>query len=212
MDTLDSTLHDRRSGHARRRWLVAVAGTVLLVAACNSAPGVTAPPPSQAPASAAPASGAANTTGGQASTGASTSPFEQALAYSACMRSHGVPKFPDPVQSSGGGISLQQLSSSGIDPNSPQFKAAQQACQHLMPAGAAPGGGNVTTDQALQWASCMRSHGVPNLPDPTVSNGVAQLNLKGTGISGDSSQFQSAAQACNSLRPASMMVQGAGSQ
>jgi hypothetical protein len=62
----------------------------------------------------------------------------QALKFSACMRSHGVPKFPDP-KVSGDGI---QLRITGIDPSSPTFKAAQQACRSLAPgaAGGADGG------------------------------------------------------------------------
>jgi hypothetical protein len=49
-------------------------------------------------------------------------------AFSARMRSHGLPKFPDPTFSNGGvGIELDR--SSGIDPSSPQFRAAQTACQ-----------------------------------------------------------------------------------
>jgi hypothetical protein len=56
----------------------------------------------------------------------------QALKFSACMRSHGLPKFPDPTFS-GGGVTLKITSSSGIDPGSPQFQAAQKACQSDMP-------------------------------------------------------------------------------
>jgi len=55
-----------------------------------------------------------------------------ALKFSACMRSHGVPKFPDP-QFSAGRASLQIGRNSGIDPNSPTFKAAQKACQKNLP-------------------------------------------------------------------------------
>jgi hypothetical protein len=54
-----------------------------------------------------------------------------ALKYSACIRAHGVPNFPDPVFSNGGA----QLKITGIDPNSPQFQAAQKACQSLQPGG-----------------------------------------------------------------------------
>jgi hypothetical protein len=39
------------------------------------------------------------------------------------MRSHGVPNFPDP------GASLP----SGVNPQSPAFQAAQQACRQLEP-------------------------------------------------------------------------------
>ena len=57
-----------------------------------------------------------------------------ALAFSHCMRAHGVTKLPDP-QFSGGRASLQIHGGpgSGLDPNSPTFKRAQQACQGRLP-------------------------------------------------------------------------------
>jgi hypothetical protein len=61
---------------------------------------------------------------------------EAALKFSECMRSHGVPGFPDPkFSSSGGGVRVTQKigKSSGIDPGSPQFQAAQKACQGDLP-------------------------------------------------------------------------------
>jgi hypothetical protein len=57
------------------------------------------------------------------------------------MRSHGLPTFPDPKELPGG-IGLQ-LGGAGIDHNSPQFQAAQKACQSLM-----PGGGRKATPKA----------------------------------------------------------------
>jgi hypothetical protein len=56
----------------------------------------------------------------------------QALKFSSCMRSHGEPNFPDPTFS-GGGVSLKISASSGIEPTSPQFQAAQKACQKNLP-------------------------------------------------------------------------------
>jgi hypothetical protein len=69
---------------------------------------------------------------------------EQALKFSACMRAHGVPKFPDPTFSNGG-MRVKIEAGSGIDPSSPQFQAAQKACQDLIPGaktGHAPRGSN----------------------------------------------------------------------
>jgi hypothetical protein len=56
-----------------------------------------------------------------------------ALAFSKCMRAHGVTNFPDPTVGAGGiGIKIQAGSKSGLNPNNPTFRAAQQACQgHL---------------------------------------------------------------------------------
>lgn len=60
---------------------------------------------------------------------------EHALKFSACMRSHGEPSFPDP---SGGGSAHMRIGGpgSGIAPSSPLFKAASRAClQYFGPAG-----------------------------------------------------------------------------
>lgn len=71
---------------------------------------------------------------------------EKALQFSQCMRTHGVPSFPDPeFSSSGGGIGIHIGSRKGgpsrIDPSSPEFQAAQKACQSIMPGpkGGGPG-------------------------------------------------------------------------
>jgi hypothetical protein len=64
----------------------------------------------------------------------------QALKFSACMRTHGVPKFPDP-QFSGGGVRISIGSASGIDPRSAIFQAAQKTCGSLLP-GLKPGAGS----------------------------------------------------------------------
>jgi hypothetical protein len=52
------------------------------------------------------------------------------LAFSACMRSHGIKDFPDP---SSGGLQLHVSPGSDLDPNNPTFKKAQQACQGHLP-------------------------------------------------------------------------------
>jgi hypothetical protein len=49
----------------------------------------------------------------------------QALRFSACVRSHGVPSFPDP-DSSG---RIADPASFGVDQGSPKFRAANQACR-----------------------------------------------------------------------------------
>jgi hypothetical protein len=47
------------------------------------------------------------------------------LAFAACMRRHGFPKFPD---SGGGGIHVDQMIKLGINVHSRQFAAALKAC------------------------------------------------------------------------------------
>jgi hypothetical protein len=55
------------------------------------------------------------------------------LKYSQCMRSHGVPNFPD---FGGSAQSPPPGKSADINPNSSQFQAASTSCQYLLPAGA----------------------------------------------------------------------------
>jgi hypothetical protein len=90
------------------------------------------------------------------------------LAFSQCMRAHGLKNFPDP-KAGGGGIQLNL--GSGIDPFSPAFKSAQASCKRLLPGGG-PGAGHPSAQakaQMLQISQCMRAHGITNFPDPTLS-------------------------------------------
>jgi hypothetical protein len=67
--------------------------------------------------------------GGKPSAAQQAKEQQAMLKFAQCMRSHGVPKFPDP--NAGGLLTLGNKS--GIDPNTPQFKAAQQTCRKLVP-------------------------------------------------------------------------------
>jgi hypothetical protein len=52
---------------------------------------------------------------------------DQALAFSRCMRDHGV-NMPDPTFGGQGQVMMKLGTDSGIDPSDPKFEAAQQAC------------------------------------------------------------------------------------
>jgi hypothetical protein len=59
--------------------------------------------------------------------------LNQLLKFSACMRAHGLANFPDPVESNGGvGLTLNPKTT-GLNPRSPVFQAAQRACRKDMP-------------------------------------------------------------------------------
>ena len=138
--------------------ITAAAALAVLAAACSGRP--------------APAGGASGAGGSATATAA--------VAYSHCIRSHGVPDFPDPA---GNGrvpkADPQQLGVSEL-----QLQAAQRDCQHLYPANGGALGASLrqceeTGDcpQAMVqqvmtamrgFSRCMRAHGVPNWPDPTV--------------------------------------------
>lgn len=102
--------------------------------------------------------------GSRSAAGSTSSPSP--VGFSRCMRSHGVPNFPDPDSS--GGIPKETVRQLGV--SSSQYQAATQACGQLL-----PGGGNSGRTQAevqqwwsgmLSFARCMRAHGVSNWPDP----------------------------------------------
>jgi hypothetical protein len=114
------------------------------------------------------------------------------VAYATCMRSHGVPTFPDPN-------SKGHLSSSSLpNVNSPQYRRAQEVCRSLLPQGLTMQGGSLTAQQQvalLKYARCMRAHGVPKFADPTSSG----LSL--SGVDPNSPRFQAAQNACRSVFP-----------
>jgi|HubBroStandDraft_6_1064221.scaffolds.fasta_scaffold40415_4 hypothetical protein len=141
--------------------LVILAGS-LLVGGCGGSSGSGVASVSRARASSTSDNGAAPSPEGNASV------EQQMLAFAECMRSDGVPSFPDP--NAGGGFRI----GAGPDPSSPTFKAAQAKCQKLMPGGLL-GPGSTTQPSAqtmarmLKVAQCMREHGISAFPDPTAS-------------------------------------------
>ena len=112
------------------------------------------------------------------------------------MRSHGEPKFPDPT-AQGKFVLPATLSTS-----SPQFRAADQACKSLAPAGALSGQPPTTQQlsQALRFVHCMRARGI-NLPDPTAQGSFAN-KLQASGINPNTPQFAAALASCRTLLPA----------
>jgi hypothetical protein len=126
--------------------IIAAATLALLAAACSDSPSSTA-------------SGRSTT--------ASRSAKSKALAYAECVRSHGVPDFPDP-DSSGGfdKTTLGQLAAGNS-----QYQTATRGCAHLLPSGGGSTDAEAVVRQEwhgmLNFARCMRSHGEPNWPDPT---------------------------------------------
>jgi hypothetical protein len=177
---------------ARRAGLLAVTtATAMLAAACSGS----APPP------------AGSISGGSAR-------YEQALVYSQCVRSHGVPDFPDPDAA---GNIIQQVRPGQPSGNTPQEQRAEDTCQHLLPHGGAASSAvqRRRLSQLLKAARCMRAHGAPNFPDPTMHGASASgdtvslpgnitLNLGSAGIDVKSPQFQAAQRACRSLLPAGL--------
>ena len=82
---------------------------------------------------------------------------------------------------------------------SPAYEAAHQVCKHDLPDIGPHTSAEKTTAAraALRYATCMRSNGLPNFPDPD-SQGVIQVSAVGT-LEPSSPQFEKAETACRSL-------------
>lgn len=169
-----------------------ILGTTLIVAGCgagsNSNPSVAS-------------LGGSTATSTASGSSSSDTAFQAMLAYSQCMRSHGVPNFPDPQQS-GGKLNMKIDKGNGIDPNSKAFQDAQKACKSKEPRGknGSPDS-HVDPTKVAAWMQCLRSHGLPNLPDPTNTGNGLEFNMTGGNFSPDSQVFQNAMNACKSKSP-----------
>jgi hypothetical protein len=157
--------------------------------------------------------------GGPSSAGSGGSPAERgsanspsAIGFSRCVRSHGVPNFPDPP----GGGGLPKASARELGVSTSRLLGALTACQRLIPAtgGAAkqqeqqcfptsdcpPAVVQELLNVMLRFARCMRTHGVPNFPDPgTDSQGQPFFDVSAQGISdreSHSPQFTAKLNAC----------------
>lgn len=184
-------MSQRRIVRPSHRWAAAVVAVGVTVTACSGG--------SKSPT--APAAGAHPTTTAASAGGSGSSastPLAEAVAYSRCMRSHGAPNFPDPVLTPGGGYGYR---TTGIDPHSAGFQGALQACKAL-PSPWQSAGQQLSPAQQqawLNWAKCIRAHGVPNLPDPTFPSG-GEVQISGPGGS-SSPELQLAMDACKSQLP-----------
>jgi len=153
---------------------------VLAAAACSGSPSSTGDSPN--------AGGPANS--------------PSAVGYSHCMRSHGVPNFPDPDSS--GQIPKEAVIRAAREVSDSRLRAATQACESLNPAG--QGSPTLTAQQQqdyLKAAACMRSHGISDFPDPTFPGGRVNLSIPSS-INTRSRQFIQAAQTCTKLIPAGL--------
>ncbi len=149
-----------------------------------------------------------DTGGATTSQGASAADQAKALAFARCMRSHGVSNFPDP-SGSGGGLRLQvqktpnSTSVNGVEVNGPVFQSAMTACRSYLPNGGHPTAAQTAKAkaQALAMSRCMRTHGVPNFPDPQFQSGAGGFGIRigGPGVDPNSPAFQAAQKACGKI-------------
>jgi hypothetical protein len=127
---------------------------------------------------------------------AGSATFRANLAFAHCMQTHGVPDFPEPASSS------QSFHVSGRPSGrlTGPLARASDACEHLLPRGSMTTGTSSVTqaqlDLALRIVQCLRTHGAPDFPDPTVANGSLHFS-----VNIRSAQFQAPLDACRSLIP-----------
>jgi hypothetical protein len=155
------------------------------------------------------ACGSSNSGGGLSA----ASKHADAIAFAACMRAHGVPNFPDPSSTNGGGLQIQSsqragsgpsMTVNGVSVSAPAFQSAMQVCRSKLPHGGRPPAAVLARARAaaLHFSACMRAHGVTDFPDPQFLNGGAGIRMMlgaGSGIDPNSPAFKSAQQACGSI-------------
>jgi hypothetical protein len=131
-------------------------GSSLFAASCGSSPGSRV----------AQLSSTTTTTGTDFSTTPTgLTPREASLAFSRCMRLHGVPRFPDP-DSQG---NFPPLDQQALGVSKQTSLAAQEACKHLLSKGGSTGTPQQRQQKlafGLKVAGCLRTHGYPTFPDP----------------------------------------------
>jgi hypothetical protein len=130
---------------------------------------------------------------------------EQAVKFAECMRSNGVPQFPDPDAS--GQLTIDAVvNGSGIDPNGSAWNGALDACKDLQPSGFTGPAERSPEQQSqgLKFAQCIREHGVPDFPDPTAGQPLVDTNrIPSSNTSRGMSILNAAMHACSDLSPVS---------
>jgi hypothetical protein len=134
--------------------------------------------------------------------GTSPEDFEdQALEFSQCMRENGVPDYPDPEFNGDGGMTMERSAGPGDSNDFEAEQKAMKACEDKMPRG----GGNFSEedraemqDRFLEYAKCMREHGI-DMPDPDFSGNGGAFVVGGgpDGVNPNDPDFKEADEACN---------------
>jgi hypothetical protein len=138
--------------------------------------------------------------GGSPSAATTTSTGNGAVAFAACMRSHGVPNWPDPTSS--GTFDKTKLTPQQLGASVAKVAAAQSACGHLLPGGGAPPSAaqlQQVKELGLKFAECVRAHGVAGFPDPGSDGRIPDPAT--AGIDQGSPKFKAANDACAKWRP-----------
>ena len=122
---------------------------------------------------------------------------EAALKFAQCMREHGI-DMPDPKPGEGGRIQLM-AGPGTANTNQQQMDDAQEACRKHMesvrPPELSAEQEQKFKEQALEFARCMREHGI-DMPDPQFQGGGRMTQRMEEGIDPRSPRFQDAQEEC----------------
>jgi hypothetical protein len=144
------------------------------------------------------------TTAPTAGTGTTASTTQNAGTFASCMTSHGFAvTVGSGASASARGLHVGGLTFTGnVDPNSPQFQQAMDACRKYMPGGGPP---SMTPSQQAEWeaamnkfATCVRKNGIPNFQTPQLPGKGPASNAN---IDPGSPLVQTAFKACQALEP-----------
>lgn len=140
-----------------------------------------------------------STTGGSSAQG-QNSGVTSAYAYSRCMRSHGVPNFPDPKVSISPGHSSIAIAVTPAQTGSPKFKSADKTCSKILPAPPSPAQQQAQerahSQMLLAFARCLRANGLHDFPDPNAQGQLKLPTVIAAGVDVHSRQFLDATKAC----------------
>jgi hypothetical protein len=128
---------------------------------------------------------------------------EAALEWARCMREHGI-DVPDP-EFENGGVAIRVGGGPGFNPDSEKFREAQEACGTPFgrddPPALSEEERREFQDAMLEFAQCMREHGV-DMPDPEFGEGGRGVFRMGPGKNAapaDTEAFEEAQEACQPI-------------
>ena len=185
-----------------RRWGVAVISLPLVaaLAACGGGGGSDG---------VATLGGAGENAATDDTTDASVDPQDAAVEYARCMREHGI-DMPDPEIGEGGDVRIAVRAGPGARGKSPNggdadFEEAEKECGPILrnalgaDEGPSPEEEAEMRDRMLEFARCMREHGV-DMPDPDFDGGgLVKIGRPGDEAPADDDTFRAAEQACGDI-------------
>ena len=145
-----------------------------------------------------------STTGTASTSRAGAAPSRpSSAALITCLRAHGLQATLSSAVGNGRAIRLGDVAIPGANPASPQFQSALIACRKYMPGGGPPvltPAEQAKAAKAMErFARCMRTHGVPDFPDPNPTGFFTPGSIQKIGPG--SPLVARAFRSCESLEP-----------